>query len=190
VDPGTHVVEAAAPGKKKWAVTVAVTAPSAVVRVEIPSLEDTDAPVSAMKPGAATPDLSSTLATVSHASPAGRSLAPAIVAAAGGLVGLTAAAIFGLQFGSVNNDAKAICPTSMGCTQAEIDQHTSKLSEARRDLTIAYVSAGVGVIATGAAAALWWRATWSGGGARQVARIGPVRFIFERGLAGGLRGIW
>jgi len=190
VDPGAHVVEASAPNKKKWSVTVAVPGPSEVVHVEIPRLEDVEAAVPAVLPIAVTPHLVSTPED-SAPGPAAPSLAPAIVVGAAGVVGVSTAAIFGLRFRSVNDQAKAICPTSIYCTQNEIDTHDAKVSDARRDLTIAYVSAAVGVVALGAAAALWWRATSSDAGARRVAkRIAPVQFVLERGVGGGVRGVW
>src|SRR5262249_7541698 len=40
VDPGKHVIEARAAGKKPWSTTVEVSAGGALVRVEVPALED------------------------------------------------------------------------------------------------------------------------------------------------------
>ncbi len=40
VDPGKHVIEARAPGKRSWSRTVEITAEPAQIAVEIPSLDD------------------------------------------------------------------------------------------------------------------------------------------------------
>jgi len=162
VDPGPHVVRATAPRKKPFSATVTVAATGGdTVTVAIAALEDLVAAVVAPPSAPAPPPAGPASLPVPPAgelvrTPRSRSPVPAIVAGAFGAAALATGAIFALQFRSVNDDAKQLCPGNT-CLQAEKDRHTQLVSDARRDLTIAYLGAAVGGVALVTAALLWWR---------------------------------
>ena len=149
VDPGQRTLQATAPRKKTYTVTVDVPAAGETVTVEIPALEAEPIVLTAGPPAtiAATP-----------APPPGPSLAvlPVVAAGAVGLAGAATAIVFGLETLSVNDDAKKLCPTNV-CSQAEKDQHDRLVSDARRDRAISYVGIAVAGVGLATAAVLWWR---------------------------------
>lgn len=136
VDPGEHVITAAAPGKKAWTAKVTV-APGATSTVTVPALED-DA--SSVKPDAPTPHAEggSSLRTVGYA------------VGAVGLVGLGVGAITGLAAISSNNRSKEVCPTDGVCADegARSDNESARTSATLS--TIGFVAGGA-LLAAGVA---------------------------------------
>jgi hypothetical protein len=147
VDPGPHVIQAAAPGKKPYTTTVTVAAAGETVKVALQPLQN--APP---RP----PDPPPAVRVVEVARPAAPSKVPAVAAAGVAVAGLATAAVFGLQMKSANDDAKALCPGDV-CTQGEFDQHDRLLNEARSDRRWLYIGTAVGATALVTAALLWWR---------------------------------
>jgi hypothetical protein len=146
VDPGSHVLEAVAPGKKKWSVVIDVR-PASQVAVSIPALEaDSAGP-------AARSDLP--VKRDDTASASGRGSTQRIVAlGVGGLgvAGLVVGSIFGLQAKSNWADAKQHCRNyPLGCGEDGV-----ALGEnAERAALLSNISFAVGVVGLAGGAALW-----------------------------------
>jgi hypothetical protein len=68
-----------------------------------------------------------------------------------GSAGLATGTIFALLFQSKNGQARDTCPTSMGCTDAEIRTHDSLVSDAKTARTGAYIAFGLGAASVTAA---------------------------------------
>jgi hypothetical protein len=157
VDPGPHLVEASAPGKKKWSNSVPVPAGGELVAVAIPELEDQpqprDTPASPPPAQPATVDVPAVNST--SAPPA---LVPVIGLGALAVAGWVTSAILAVDFNSANTDAKKLCTDNNACKDAgEKAQHDQLVNDARRDRNLALAAAGIGVAAAVTAAVLWWR---------------------------------
>jgi tetratricopeptide repeat protein len=156
VDPGEHVVEVSAPGKKSWSNTVDVPSAARTVSVSIPELEDAPmpaAPPSITSAGNNPPPVEADVAPRSGGGGNGQMIAGYVV----GGVGVAAVAtgiVFGLQSRADNEEAKKLCPTqnpdgTWDCPGGpeERERHDNYVEDARREQTIGWVSAGVGVAA-------------------------------------------
>jgi hypothetical protein len=175
VDPGTHHVEAQAPGKKPWAATVDVAAKQRDARVTV-SLEDAPqapavaAATAADAPPPARPAALEAVAppagTESEAWPAQRTVAIGVGAA--GVVGVAVGSAFGLIAKSKNDQAlePANCRTSTQCSTSGLTL-TDDARSAATVSTVAFIAGGA-AIATGAV--LWFTAPHGGSGAAVRAR--------------------
>jgi hypothetical protein len=153
VDPGPHVVQATAPGKKPLSteVTVGPSGDAATVTISPLAIDpgnlQSDTPLGAV----------AISVPASLAPPAARpSPIPVIVAGALGVTALVAGGIFGLEFQSTNDKAKQLCANNV-CTQSEKNRHDELVSDARLDRNLAYAGVAVGSVALVIAALLWWR---------------------------------
>ncbi len=161
VDPGSYVIVAKAPGKKTWSKTVQVEATSKVITVEVPELELTEkktvAPATTPTPTPAAKKLPPP-ATDSPPSDRVRPSPDIKLLALGGagVVALGVGTFFALRYKSANDDAKAICPSSTGCTLAQVTQHDSKVDRASTARTWSFVGVTTGALALGGAAALYF----------------------------------
>jgi len=153
VDPGVHVVEATAPGKRKWSQNVTVSDAPTTVSVSVPELEA--APRE--EPVPAPPLLVSTASPVPSAEPVRRWSIPVVALGSLGVVALGTGMVFAFQVQSENGEAKALCPSSTCRNLDEKTRHDTLVSNAYRDRTWAIASAGIGGAALLAAAYLWWR---------------------------------
>ncbi len=154
IDPGTHTVEASAPGKKKWSSTFEV-GDAAKLAVEVPTLDsDSNAPA-VEKPSAAPPPVEAPpdAGTSAHSGSGQRTVA--VVIGAVGVVGLGLGTVFGLQAKSNWNDSKSHCTAfPYGCDKEGTDLHSSANSKAAVS-TVAFIAGGV---ALAASAVLWFSA--------------------------------
>ncbi len=186
VDPGSYVIVAKAPGKQPWTKTVKVEATSKVVTVEVPELELTKkktvepavAPTAA--PAANKLPPASTNSPPSDRRRSASNLQPLMLGGAG-VVALGVGGFFALRYKSANDDAKAICPSSIGCTRDQITQHDSKVDRASSARTWAFVGLGTGVFALGGAALLY---ALSGSEQPTHATIRALPAVGERGELG------
>jgi hypothetical protein len=149
VDPGEHLIEAAAPGKQPWSSKVQVAGDAAKVSVEIPKLQASSEP-------AATPASSAPAVTTSVGSsppPLDKPASSAqrvtgLVVGGAGVVGLGLGAFFGLQASSKWSDAKGKCSDyPYGCGTDAADLRASAHS-AGTVSTVAFVAGGA-LLATG-----------------------------------------
>lgn len=137
VDPGQHVISAAAPGYKAWTKTVTVQPGGAVEEVVIPKLER-DAS------GAAAPSASAAVTSTGDAPPPPPRKSPTVgyVVGGAGLVLTGVGVFFGLSALSTYKDADSACPKHVGCSQDAAD----KVDSAKTKANIANVGVGLGVV--------------------------------------------
>lgn len=167
VDAGMYWIEASAPGKKTWSARVSVPLDASnPITVTVPPLEDiaaacepkTDS-ADLAKPARANAPEAVEKAAPLRSEPAPRSArrtAIAISTAGVGVLGLGVGAVMALEYKSKNDDAKAICPSGMGCSAGEIASHASHVSDAKTFRTWSYVGFGVGGAALIGAAVLYF----------------------------------
>ncbi len=126
VDPGPHVVNVTAPGRRPWSAEVAVSGEGEVVAVEVPELErataspivPAPAPVAVASPAASAPE------------PGRRRITPAMwIALGAGAAGVTAGAAFGLAARSLWQQARPDCDASDHCSDAA----SALVDRSRRD---------------------------------------------------------
>lgn len=146
VDPGTHVIEASAPGRTSWASKVAV-GPAAAITVEIPRLGE---PTKYPEPGKPSKPKSPVAASPTEAprdevpDPGKTRRMLGIGVGVAGLAGVGAGLFFGKQAMSSWDDAKSAgCDDDGHCPQAGLD----KLDDAHSKATIATIAVAAGVAA-------------------------------------------
>ena len=161
VDPGSYVIVAKAPGKKPWTKTIKVEATSKVVTVEVPELELAEKkPVAPTVTPTAAPAAKKLPPPATDSPPSDRRRSSpnvSLLALSGaGVITLGVGTFFAFRYKSANDDAKAICPSSVGCTLSQITQHDAKVDKASTARTWAFVGVGTGAVALAAAAALYF----------------------------------
>lgn len=146
VDPGSHVLEAVAPGKKKWSVVIDVR-PGSQLSVVIPALEADSSGQFTRNDGPANRD------DAASSSGSGSTQRIFALGVAGiGVAGLVVGSIFGLQAKSDWADAKPRCTNyPHGCNSEGI----ALGEEADSAATISTLSFAVGVAGLAGGAALW-----------------------------------
>lgn len=128
IDPGSHGVEARAPGYEAWSSSVDVTGDAQSVRVEIPVLTQS---ANVAPSNAATPvtvqvdDTGSPIRTLGW------------VGLGVGAASLGLGAVFLVQKNSKLDQRDGICPTSLECTEQEESDIKSLTSDARTADTLA-----------------------------------------------------
>ncbi|MEA2752202.1 MAG: hypothetical protein QOI41_6345 [Myxococcales bacterium] len=149
VDPGRHVVEASAPGKKRWESIVTVGPKTDKVTSTIPLLED-EALVARPTPAAPTariPGLSSSGNEVGDEPAAktggGSGRAVGFVIGGFGVAALGVGAVFGVRAITKSSDAKSLCSTGP-CTNPNA---VSTNSDAKTAARVADVAIGAGLVA-------------------------------------------
>jgi hypothetical protein len=162
-DPGEHVVEVSAKGKKPWTTHIQLAPPS-VQSVVVPSLEPASskdvARVSADVPAASAADKGDMQRTM------------AIVLGGVGVVGAALGAGFGISAGSTYHDADSECSGANVCSPHGIELRNSAYSRATVS-TVAFSVAGAALVS---GAILWFTAPSRG----QASRVGvaiepPIR---------------
>jgi hypothetical protein len=125
VDPGTHTVDASAPGKKPFHVSIDVAAGGERKEVVIPALEDAPPdPAIAVATPAAGAGSSTTTAAGGRDGSGQRTLGLVFggIGVASGVVGI----VTGIMAVSKNSSAKSICPNAGACgSQSAVDDGTS-----------------------------------------------------------------
>lgn len=164
VDPGTHEVQATAPGRKRWSTKVPAK-PGETSRVEIPVLE---AEPAAPLPSASAASPAATTATVGPIASADASASPkpgvltqkniGIGVAGLGVVSLALAAYFSVQRSNKIAERGDVCPTGVGCTHDDVVRNDALTQEARSAATAAAVTFIVGGVAVAGGLALFFTA--------------------------------
>jgi hypothetical protein len=166
IDPGKHVIEATAPGKKKWSEPIEVGMAGSQVSVSIPVLGD-----ELSKGG--TQSLVGDSGPSSSKGRGGVQRGVAVGLAAVGVVGVAVGSVLGLKARSNWSDAKASCTTfPYGCSSDAVGMGNDAKSAANLS-TVAFV---IGAAGLAGGAVLWFTAS---NGTEQKAGA-------ERGLALGV----
>lgn len=150
VDPGDHVFEARAPGKKTWSSTVAVKGEGATIEVAIPKLDDdpgaTVAPVPVVTPPPATAKPPETPPASSDGSSTGSSRLTWVIVAGGiGVVATGVGAALGASASARWDDAVRACPDNKCTRQADLTY--GEQAGTRADIaTTLFVVGGIGLV--------------------------------------------
>jgi hypothetical protein len=149
VDPGEHVIEAAAPGKQPWSSKVQVGGDAAKLVVEIPALAAAgDAPASNPPASAATALAPTTEPPADRPRSGSAQRTSGLVLGGAGVVGIGLGTFFGLQASSKWSDAKAACTDyPYGCSSNGQDLRSSARSAATVS-TVGFIAGGA-LLATG-----------------------------------------
>jgi hypothetical protein len=165
LDPGAHLVEVMAPGRKKWSKSVDVQ-PGAQIVIELPELEKDSAGATAPV-GAASDSTPST-------SKSGNTQRIAAIAVGGvGVVGLAVGSIFGLKAISNWSDVKSHCRSYPNDCDGEGMSLADSASSAATISTIAFA---VGAAGIAGGAILWFTAPMS---REAAAAPAPLRVGFD-----------
>lgn len=166
VDPGEHVVEARADGKKPWWVKISIGKTPTIKTVTVPILEDVTDPTAAPAPWIVPDAAPAVVAPVArHAGEqpvtgfAGMSPSTQrIVGLTLGGVGVLAAGLatgFGVDAISKSNDAKSRCPALPSCSDASA---VNTNNDAKTSAVISDVAVVGAILTLGAGAALYFTA--------------------------------
>ncbi len=156
VDPGKHVIEVSAPGKKKWTQTVDVR-PAAQIAVRVPEL--------AADGQVGTADTVTLGTTATSEQRGGVQRGVAIGLGGLGVAGLVVGSVFGLKASSKWSDAKQHCAAVPENCNADGIALQQDATSAARISTIGFVVGGVGLAA---GAVLWLTAPSSSRGGATV----------------------
>ena len=147
VDPGPHVVDATAPGHKKWSTVVQVGAKKDQVAVTLPTLEtDPDAAIATTAVGAA-PPVAPPPTQNQQSEPVdesrGKNQRIVGIAVAGvGVVGLAVGSVFGLVAIGKKGDTTSNCSADLSrCNSAGVDAMSSARSAATIS-TVGFIAGG------------------------------------------------
>lgn len=160
VDPGSHVVDASAPGKAPWHADVRVDTAGALGRITVPPLAE--GPPSASGGDGMEADPGRTQRVVG------------LVVGGAGLVGVGVGAVFGLQAISKYDQSEPFC-TGNVCKREGLDLRDAS-SRAGNNATLAFVAGGV---ATALGVVLYFTAP-----SRRPAAHGAFRLIPAPALGG------
>jgi len=178
VDPGEHVVEAAAPGRKPWRTSVVLAGDGTSVTVTVPLLApDREATAAPIGPAQAP------LPPRSEATTRGKGQRTAGLVTAGvGLLSLGVAGVFALQTRSKVSDAEAWCDGANCWDPRGVDLH----DQAKGTADLATVFGIVGAAAVAGGAVLYLTAPRAG--AEPSARRSTTWVAGPMSLA--VRGVW
>jgi hypothetical protein len=178
VDPGKHVIEATAPGKKKWSTEVDVAANAARVSVEVPTLLDEGAATSTQVGGSTQAPVTTKEGEATSGSSPQRTIAIGVGAV--GVVGLAVGTVFGLKASSNWSDAKKGCTSyPSGCSDGAVQLQ----SDAKNAATLSTVAFAVGAIGAIGGAVLWFTAPRSSEGETKVSLgVGPTGVLVQGGF--------
>ena len=178
VDAGEYLIEAAAPGKKPWSARVIVpVSATEVVSIVVPPLDPAE-PTKALSDA---PKEAPKKPPPPEPKPA-RHSAYAYALGGLGIVSLGVGTALAVSFKSKNNDAKAICPSGVDCSQADIDRHAELVSDAKGLRTGAFISFGVGAAALIAGTVLYFAPSSSS----NTAGLGAAPFVTADGTWGAV----
>jgi hypothetical protein len=174
VDPGDHVVEAVAPGKKPWSAHVTLNASGDAKAIAIPLLDTAPtsaAPVSGVADTKETIDASAT----GHGS---SQRIIGLVVGGAGVAALTLGSYFGLQALSKSADAKKLCSPS-SCNNSNAVQLND---DAKTNAHLADAVLGGGLVAVGVGAYLFFSAPAQPDNSARV-RVLPVVSVGSAGAS-------
>ena len=153
VDPGSHDVEASAPGHKPWRSHVDVRREGTTLDVTIPDLAPDDTAVAPPPPVTPPPPPPPAPPRANDGGTIGMQRTVALFTASVGLVGIGAATYFGLRSSAAHDKTDELCggPAPHDCPQAGIDEANT----ARTLGTISTVTFVLGAVALAGGVVLW-----------------------------------
>ncbi len=162
VDPGSYKVAAVAGDKELWKTNVTVPPQALTVVVAVPpSTEGADAVKTSKAEPLPKPDTLDSQdkaikeADLPPAAPANSGHRSSEIWPAAGLLvggaGIAVGTAFALIYESKNNQARDVCPTNYGCSDSDIQTHSSLVSDARTARTGSYIAFGLGAASITAA---------------------------------------
>jgi hypothetical protein len=193
LDPGLYELKATASGRRPWSKKVELPASAQTVWVEIPELTEL------RRAPAAKPQsdrkVAFTVASREDINPqtqswftTGRKVG--LVLAGVGAAGVTVGVLASLEYKSQNDAARAICPTSVNCTHAEIIEHDELVQGAKSARYWAFLGYGVGGAALIGAGVAFIAGANPPPGARAGVRAEPWIALDGSAVGGALSGSW
>jgi hypothetical protein len=191
VDPGKHVILAAAPGRQTWQQTVEVGADGKSVAIEVPALGVAQTPVHEPAADARTSITSpSTTSNTEGEAPAAHGLdgqkVAALVAGGVGIVALGIGGYFGSQAISKHNQYAPNCPNNV-CTD---QSYVQIRNDASNDATYSTIGVSVGAVAVAGAIILYVTAPGSKSAPSRQAHVHVLPSMTARGGELLLQGAW
>jgi hypothetical protein len=186
IDPGKHVIEATAPGMKRWESTVEAGKPGETATVAVPALErGGDAGGATAAPGAQAATLPATPPADAGASSGGPWRTVAIVVGAAGVVSVGIGSVFGVLAMNAKNDENNHCPggSAGACYQAGVDASKTALNDANIS-TVTIVGGGVAI----AGAAVLWLIAPKGAAQQPSTSVGILPLVGAGGAGLTLHG--
>ena len=187
LDPGSHQVTAAAPGKKGWTTTFSI-AVAEKRSLAVPALE-AEAAGPAQPPAAPTKPGEPRAATPAPAEHAKSGSAAGWIVGGAGIVGVGVGSYFGLQAFAKRKDSNKLCPTDTTCQGDGAKYNTQAYTAA----WISDIGFGVGIVGLGVGTYL----LLSGGSSEEAPRAsgaGTKLTADVAALPGGgamsVRGVW
>ncbi|WP_146647362.1 hypothetical protein [Labilithrix luteola] len=141
VDPGTHTLEARAPGHESFKTTVSLTKPGETKEVVVPKLADLPASAQQTSSPVKAETNDTPIGSDTHAG--GGQRTAGLVVGGVGIVGLAVGTITGLMATSKNKDSKDQCPNAGPCASREgVDANESAKSLATVS-TVGFIAGGL-----------------------------------------------
>jgi hypothetical protein len=189
VDPGMHEIAATAPDHVSWSTHVNIEGQGKTLVVQVPKLDEkrsepAGGSAPACKPGTEEPKSTGT-ETRSRRADVPSWVVPALLYGGVG-TGVVLAGTSLVLYKRSNDEAKAVCPSSLGCSPADVQRHSELVGDARNMRTLAYVGLGLGGAALASAAVL----TVLGSQHREspVSRWNAGVVVAKGGIAAGMSG--
>jgi hypothetical protein len=154
VDRGAYEVTAEAEGKAPWSGRIEVSEPGITYVLTIPELDATTPPAPRTTRPLRQPRSVAPAVPKEESSGSGRYVSAYSLVGIGAL-GVAGGVLLGMRYRDKNQQAEAICPTSVRCTTAEINDHARLVDEAKQARTWMFVAAGAGGLALGTAGVLF-----------------------------------
>lgn len=166
IDPGNHVIEARAPGKRAWQVEVTVAAEADVATAQVPAWEDEPAPAVPAEGASASQVPAGPTPAPPSASSWTRGRTSALVVGGIGVTGLVIGTAFGLHAIAKHEEGKDAC-TKNPCSTTIGSLNDS----AKTAADISTVAFATGVVAIGVAVYLWVSGGDKAAGARTLQMV-------------------
>jgi hypothetical protein len=168
VDPGEHVIKAAAPGHRPWSARVVAREGAPAVTISIPGLErDASSPANVARAGTAPGEREHEPARASHGLGTQRTLA--LVAGGVGVAGVVVGAVFGLKSMSARDDADPYCDEDARCWDHRGYDAAEDAVSAGNLSTLGFLVGGVGL----AGGAVLWFTSPSTSAESAAVGVGP-----------------
>lgn len=188
VDPGSHEIQVVAPGKKPWAQRVDVVSGESK-SIAIPALADEagSAPPPEPAHGASDAPSGAAAAPVDRGNSGAGQRTLGLVLGGVGVMGLGVGTYFTLKRSQLLSDRDDVCPSTVNCTRADLDENDRLTKDARSATTLSYVGFGLGGALLASGVVLYLTAPHE---PRRSASWAVTPMIDSRSSALGVVGVW